>query len=61
MELRAVRSALLAIIAALALIGGVASPADAKSHPAKHGSALVARPGWYANATDPGDPGLPPD
>lgn len=56
-----VRSALLAIITALALIGGMASPADANSHPDKHASALVAHPGGYANAADPGDPGLPPD
>lgn len=61
MELSVVRSALLAIIAALALIGGMASPADAKSHPDTPASALVARPGGYANAADPGDPGLPPD
>jgi hypothetical protein len=61
MELRIVRSALLAIIAALALIGGMASPADARSHPNTHAPAAVVAPRDSANTLDPGDPGLPPD
>jgi hypothetical protein len=61
MELRIVRSALLAIIAALALIGGITSPADARSHPNRHTPAAVVGPSGSANTLDPGDPGLPPD
>ncbi|HEV2011515.1 MAG TPA: hypothetical protein VGS17_10880 [Candidatus Limnocylindria bacterium] len=59
--MRVVRSALLAIIAAVVLSGGMTLPADAKSHPHNDASAVVARPSANASSTDPGDPGLPPD
>lgn len=59
--MRSFRAVLLAIIATVTLVGGVASTADAKSDP--HNPALAADkgPGATASAADPGDPGLPPD
>jgi hypothetical protein len=60
-EMRVVRSALLAILVALALVGGSTSPADARSHPDRHAITAGAGPIRIANTLDPGDPGLPPD
>jgi hypothetical protein len=53
-EMRVVRSALLAIVVALALVTGLASTANADD---KTAASVYAT----ANAIDPGDPGLPPD
>jgi hypothetical protein len=52
-EMRAFRAVLLAIIATVALLGGIASTAYAGDG----SNASGPRPA----ATDPGDPGLPPD
>ena len=55
--MRSVRAVLLAFVATLALLGGVTSTASADE-----GSARSAhQPVMTASATDPGDPGLPPD
>jgi len=48
--MRSVRAILLAVIAALGLLAGIASSADANGGEATH-------PPTYG---DPGDPGLPP-
>ena len=50
-EMRSLRAVLLAIIAAIALLGGVASTAFADDGGASSDPTVV----------DPGDPGLPPD
>jgi len=50
-EMRSLRAVLLAIIAAIALLGGVASTAFADEGGASSDPTVV----------DPGDPGLPPD
>ncbi|MDP9321552.1 MAG: hypothetical protein M3P16_10715 [Chloroflexota bacterium] len=59
--MRVIRSALLAIIAALALVAGVASTANAGDGTATVGPTAVAHSGWITTSADPGDPGLPPD
>ncbi|MEA2662821.1 MAG: hypothetical protein QOH08_2393 [Chloroflexota bacterium] len=59
-EMRAIRSALLAIVVAVTLIGGTTTPADAKSLSNKHVVVVVSGPGT-SGTMDPGDPGLPPD
>jgi hypothetical protein len=59
-EMRSVQAALLAIVAALALIGAVTSIADASTE-AVMADAAVTPPPDAAPSHDPGDPGLPPD
>ena len=52
--MKVVRSALLAIVVAVALVTGLAKTANADDK--------TASPAYStANAIDPGDPGLPPD
>jgi len=60
-EMGMIRSALLAIIVALALVAGVASTANANDGTATVGPMAVAHAGWITTFADPGDPGLPPD
>jgi len=60
-DMRTVRTLLLAIIATLALAGGIASTADARGGPHKAASTGVDGPGGSYDEQDPGDPGLPPD
>jgi len=57
-EMRVIRSALLAVVVALTLVAGLASTANADDKAAR-----FAHPNTNANANalDPGDPGLPPD
>jgi hypothetical protein len=59
-EMRSIQAALLAIIAALALIGAITSIADASTD-AMVAEAAVTPPPDAAPTHDPGDPGLPPD
>ena len=55
--MRSFRAVLLTIIATVALVGGMASTADAKTHADRPSRAAVTGPA--ASATAPGDPGLP--
>ncbi len=60
--MRTVRAALLAIIATLALAGGIASTADAGTGPDKAATTIDNDgAGGSYDQVDPGDPGLPPD
>ena len=59
--MRTVRAVLLAIVATLALAGGIASTADARSGPHKAAPTTVGGPSGSYDEQDPGDPGLPPD
>jgi hypothetical protein len=54
--MRSFRAFVLAIVATLALLGGLASTASADE-----GSGRWAHQPITTSATDPGDPGLPPD
>jgi hypothetical protein len=60
-EMRVIRSALLSIIAACALVAGVPSTANADDGAATVSPTTVAHSTWIATFADPGDPGLPPD
>ena len=60
--MRTVRAVLLAIIATLALAGGIASTADARTGPHKAATTIDnGGAGGSYDEQDPGDPGLPPD
>jgi hypothetical protein len=59
-EMRSIQAALLAIVATLALIGAIASIADASTD-AVVAEAAVTPPPDAQPTHDPGDPGLPPD
>jgi hypothetical protein len=59
-EMRFVRAILLAIVATIALAGGVASTATATATPSSPALVAVADPNAPAT-NDPSDPGLPPD
>jgi hypothetical protein len=59
-EMRSIQAALLAIVAALALIGAITSIADASTGVVV-AEATVTPPPEAAPSHDPGDPGLPPD
>lgn len=59
-EMRLVRALLLAIVATVALVGGVASTAYADTAPSAPVQADVPSGDGSANG-DPSDPGLPPD
>ncbi len=59
--MRTARAILLAIVATLALAGGIASTADAKDRPTKAATTVTGGDGSGYDTTDPGDPGLPPD
>ena len=58
--MRTARTILLAIVATLALAGGIASTADARGGPHKTTSTDVGGPGGGYDEQDPGDPGPPP-
>ncbi|HEY8807489.1 MAG TPA: hypothetical protein VIN70_07890 [Candidatus Limnocylindria bacterium] len=58
--MRSFRAVLLTIIATVALVGGFASTADAKTNADQTSHAAVTGPA-SATSTEPGDPGLPPD
>jgi hypothetical protein len=58
-DMRTARTVLLAIIATLALAGGIATTAEAGGDP--HKAATTAPDGPGSGYSDPGDPGLPPD
>jgi hypothetical protein len=51
---------LLAIVATLALVGGIATTADAGGGPHRASTTIVNGPGGYGQV-DPADPELPPD
>jgi hypothetical protein len=60
-DMRTVRAVLLAIIATLALAGGIASTADARGGPNRAPSTVAGGGASGYDEIDPGDPGLPPD
>ncbi len=59
--MRTVRAILLAIVATLALAGGIASTADANERPTRAATTVGGGSGaGYVQAADAEDPGFPP-